>query len=284
MVIAQVAGRLHRRPRPPPGHDLRRDVGEQPGRKSYGPDPVELAPLALAGVQADVAGIGPDRRPRLRSRHFPGLVPGRRVLPAVRIAGVIASGGDHRPHPGRDLASQAAADLRGQHFLRLPQRRADHPAEPDPAELLNPLLAQPHQQRRTNPLGPAFPAAEPRRPATWSASRRRAPSTPGTPATCAPPCGAVRQCGLPSRIAPSQRPPPSPARRRSRQPHQAAPHALSGTGPSAVKNFSHNASPSFDGPVRPVSRSSSSPISVHCSISSSSPSTRATATAPPADG
>ena len=52
---------------------------------------------------------------------------------------------------------------------------------------------------------------------------------------------------------------------------------------SAMKNFSHSASPSFDGPVRPVSRPSSSPTSVQCSISSSSSSTRATAAVPQAD-
>jgi hypothetical protein len=56
-----------------------------------------------------------------------------------------------------------------------------------------------------------------------------------------------------------------------------------GNRPSAMKNFSHSASPSFDGPVRPVRRPSSSPTSVQCSISSSSSSTRATAAVPQAD-
>jgi hypothetical protein len=56
-----------------------------------------------------------------------------------------------------------------------------------------------------------------------------------------------------------------------------------GKQPFMMKNFSHSASPSLDGPVRPVSRSSSSPTSVQCSISSSSSSTRAMTSAPPAD-
>ena len=52
--------------------------------------------------------------------------------------------------------------------------------------------------------------------------------------------------------------------------------------PLRRKNFSHKASPSFTGPVRPASSLTSSPTRVQCSISSSSSSTRATA-APPAD-
>ena len=165
MVIAQMARRLHRGPRPPPGHDLRRDAGEQPGWEPDGADPVELAPLALARVQADVAGIGPDRRPDLRARHLPRVAPVGRAPPAVRAfagrnAWVIACGCDHRPHPGRDLVVQAAADLRGQRLLRLPQRRPDHPAEPDPAGLLDLVLAQLRQQCLADPLGMALPAAD----------------------------------------------------------------------------------------------------------------------------
>ena len=57
-----------------------------------------------------------------------------------------------------------------------------------------------------------------------------------------------------------------------------------GNRPSAMKNFSHSASPSFDGPVLPISKPNSSPTSVQRSIRSSSSSTRATAAVPPADG
>jgi hypothetical protein len=159
VVIAQVTRCLYRHPGPPPGHDLRRHVGEQARRESHGPYPVELAPLGLARVQADVARVRPDCRPHFR----PCCLPGRaRVACGLGglVAGVVARSCDHRPHPGRDLIVQAAADLGGQRLLRLAQRRPDHPADPDPGRLLDLLLSHPRQQRLADPLGLALPAAD----------------------------------------------------------------------------------------------------------------------------
>jgi hypothetical protein len=117
------------------------------------------AGIRLAGVQADVARIGPDRRPHLRPRFVPGPA---RAAPGIgiRVAGVIVRSGDQRPHPGSDHAVQAACDPRGQRLFRPAQRRPDDPGDPVPGlRLLDPLLAHPREQRLTDPGCLPLPAA-----------------------------------------------------------------------------------------------------------------------------
>lgn len=261
-----------------------RGVGELP----HGPYPVKLAPLALARVQADVAGSDLIAAQTSGPGTLSGLAPVVGGFPG-RVTEVIARDRDHRPNPGRDLAVQAAADPRGQRLLRLPQRRADHPAIIRPSRI---LLGCSICSLRSLASGAS------RTRWGWR-SRLQASSAShggellgiGHRAFPEPQERAHRLAGPPGRPALPVEQPEVGGRDLTCLATQATASSGSserpdGNRPSAMKNFSHSdkeLQPQPRRPVRPVNRLSSSPTNVQCSISSSSSSTRAIASAPPAD-
>ena len=102
-MVAQVRRRLHRGPRPPAGHHLRRDVGEQTRRQPDRADRAQLADLGQHRLQAHVARNRLDQRQhrsassgRHRRRRRP-----RPARPAGRVARAVSAGDPTRSAPAR---------------------------------------------------------------------------------------------------------------------------------------------------------------------------------------
>jgi hypothetical protein len=153
---AQVRRRLHRGPRPPPGHHLRRDVGEQPRRQADRPDRLQLADLGQHRVQAHVPRHRLDQR---QHRVLVFLVIAGDVLvilifvpgtfnDAVDVAVLGADQGDNPP------GGAGGGDPRGDDgeplLLRLVQRRPDGPGHPVGSRRLDPLRPAPAEQFRAD--------------------------------------------------------------------------------------------------------------------------------------
>ena len=248
MVIAQVAGRLHRHPGPPPGHDLRRDVGEQiPGREPTALIQSSLRRPLLHVFRLTLPGSDLIAAQTVPARHLAGPVapvaapchPVRSF--AGRIAWFIACrGGDHRPHPGRrprraggcwTFAVSVSSDCLSADPIIRPSRIL--------AGLLDLLLPQPRQQCLADPLGMALPDWQTSSASHLVASRHRPPSIPGTPERAHPSCGpAHSRPAFPLEQPKSRGRAPSPAEATQPTASSGSSERPAGKQPFADENFS----------------------------------------------